>query len=133
MSEAKSFATEGASPPQALPFSRLPFQSLRTDRAFRRVRGKGKVGRSNLLSFRWLPLKVRRNETPSVQVGIVVSKKVGKAVVRNRVRRRLREAARRMDWPAIEAMIVVNPEAATATYAELQKALRSAAAKSGLR
>jgi ribonuclease P protein component len=63
----------------------------------------------------------------------VVSKKVGKAVVRNRVRRRLREAARRMDWPLVEAMIVVSPEAATATYAELQRALRSATSKSGLK
>ena len=125
--------TEGAQEPRPLPFSRLPVRSLRGDRAFRKVRAKGKAGRSLLLSFRWMPQKPRRGEEPCVQVGIVVSKKVGKAVVRNLVRRRLREAVRRMDWPALEGMIVAHPEAASASYAELFKALRSAAGKSGLR
>jgi ribonuclease P protein component len=133
MTEATPTKAEGAQETRPLPFSRLPVTSLRGDRAFRRVRAKGKPGRSSLLSFRWLPLKARRGETLSVQVGIVVSKKVGKAVVRNLVRRRLREAVRRMDWPALEAMIVVQPEAATANYAELFKALKAAASKSGLR
>ena len=118
---------------EPLPFSRLAFGSLKGDRAFRRVRAKGKAGRSNLLTFRWLARRMRRGETPALALGIVVSKKVGKAVVRNRVRRRIREAARRMDWPLVEAMIVVSPEAATATYAELQRALRSATSKSGLK
>ncbi|MEW6256886.1 MAG: ribonuclease P protein component [Pseudomonadota bacterium] len=35
-----------------------------------------------------------RGDTPQVRVGFTVTKKVGNAVVRNRIRRRLREAAR---------------------------------------
>ncbi len=109
-------------------FTPLPCSSLKLDRDFRRVRQKGKPGRTALLTLRWMPQR-----RPEVQCGIVVSKKVGNAVVRNKVRRRLREIVRRMDWPAMQAMIIVSPEAAKASYADLVKALRVAATKSGLR
>ena len=113
----------------ALPSSRapLPFVALRGDAAFRRVRERGRAGRSPLLTLRWMPQK-----RPEVRVGIVVSKKVGKAVVRNRVRRRLREAVRRLEWPPCQVMIVAQPDAARATWDDLVRSLRVAAAKSGL-
>jgi len=73
-------------------------------------------------------------------VGIVVSRKVGKAVTRNRVRRRLREAllsiVRDPRWrarlvsvggvPSFDALIVVRPSAADATFAELKRSLELA-------
>lgn len=37
---------------------------------------------------------VRRDDDPTVGIGFTASKKIGKAVTRNRARRRLREAAR---------------------------------------
>jgi ribonuclease P protein component len=52
--------------------------------------------------------------------------------VRNRIRRRIREALRRMDLPACEIMIIANPEAANARYADLHKAILAAARKAGL-
>jgi ribonuclease P protein component len=75
---------------------------------------------------------------------VVVSRKVGKAVVRNRVRRRLREAmlallrtrlglvaegaaARRPSWPAsFDIVVIARPSAAEASYAELATALATA-------
>ena len=116
-----------------LPYERtsretLPYQALRGEHNFRRVRQRGKPGRSSLLTLRWIP-----GRRPLVEVGIVVSKKVGKAVVRNKVRRRLREAARRMGLPACQATVVALPEAAVATYHELADALRQAAGRAGLR
>ncbi len=62
--------------------------SLKGDRAFQRLR-RGRAGHAKLLSLRW-----RASRLEGVRVGIVVSKKVGNAVVRNRVRRRLKEALR---------------------------------------
>jgi len=100
--------------------------SLKTDAAFRRLR-RGRSGRAGTLSVRWLP--ARHGE---VRVGIVVSKKVGKAVVRNRVRRRIREILRRMHLPAADLMVIARPEAATADYATLARDLLRALDKSGM-
>jgi ribonuclease P protein component len=130
MSEPRDHALEASVVSEARDagFKRLPVRGLSGDWKFRRLKNKGKPGRGALLSLRWLPSKSK-----SVTAGIVVSKKVGKAVIRNRIRRRLREALRRMDFPSVEAMIVVNPDAANARYADLFKALHSAARKAGLK
>jgi ribonuclease P protein component len=61
-------------------------RSLQGDRAFQRLR-KGRSGGAKHLSVRLRPARHGQ-----VRLGVVVSRKVGKAVVRNRVRRRLREA-----------------------------------------
>jgi ribonuclease P protein component len=63
------------------------------------------------------------------RVGFVVSRAVGGAVVRNRVRRRLRHlvAARLGGFPAGTRLVVrALPAAATATWADLETALDSA-------
>jgi len=65
-------------------------------------------------------------------VGIVVSRKVGKAVTRNRVRRRIREILRRLHLPAADLMVIAKPEAAEADYATLARDLLRALDKSGL-
>ena len=66
------------------------------------------------------------------RVGISTGKRLGSAVVRNRVRRRLREIVRGSDallrspGPAAsgrDLLIVARPPAADATFAELQLAL----------
>lgn len=60
--------------------------------------------------------------TEGVRVGIVVNKAVGIAVVRNRVKRRLREVTRERlsTLPGPCALVVrALPAAATATQAEL--------------
>jgi ribonuclease P protein component len=60
------------------------------------------------------------------RAGFVVSRKVGNAVVRNRVRRRLREQVRtRLDGLPPGTMMVVRalPDSATASSAELGRAL----------
>lgn len=62
-------------------------------------------------------------------VAYAVGKPVGTAVVRNRVRRRLRAAvsAAAPAWPAGSYLVRAAPGAATATYHELDAALRRAA------
>ncbi len=53
----------------------------------------------------------RREEAHAVRVGFTVSKLLGGAVQRNRMRRRLREAVR-LHWPEFQAPvdIVINPK-----------------------
>lgn len=107
-------------------------QSLKGDRAFQRLR-RGRAGHAKLLSLRWRPVR-----TDGVRVGIVVSKKVGKAVTRNRVRRRLKEGLRaillraevaRSTGFALELVIIARPDAAEATYGQLKGALEHALRK----
>lgn len=106
----------------------MAFESLRTDRAFQRLRA-GKSARGRLLSVRWLP-------APPVaqlpRVGLVASRKVGNAVTRNRIRRRLREILRRISLPRVDLLVVVYPEAAQASFVELWKDLVHALKRSGL-
>ena len=64
-------------------------QSLKNNFEFRRLYNKGKSAASPLLV-----VYCRRNGRPCNRLGITVSKKVGKAVHRNKLRRRLREAYR---------------------------------------
>ena len=63
-------------------------------------------------------------------MGIVVSSKVGNAVTRNRVRRRLREALRALAhsdprWPTAgrDVLVITRPEAADASFAKLRDSL----------
>lgn len=79
-----------------------------------------------------------------VRVGLVVSRKVGKAVVRNRVRRRLREGVRETlrdqlsdsacmaSRPSFDLLIIARPSAADVDYHELKRSLRSAMARAAL-
>jgi ribonuclease P protein component len=105
-------------------------RSVRGDRAFGRLR-KGRSGGSPHLSVRLKPTRLGH-----VRIAVVVSRKVGKAVVRNRVRRRLREALlallrsgdeRVSRWPSsFDLLVIVRPSAAEAGYAELSRGLASA-------
>lgn len=108
----------------------MPFSSLKGERAFQRIRG-GRPGRGRFVSVRWFPL--RPTAPNPVRVGIVISTKVSKkAVVRNTIRRRLKEILRPMHLPPCEMVIVAHPEAATADYWQLLKDLSFALKKSGL-
>jgi len=78
---------------------------------------------SPLLGIRYL---VRADAQPALRIGIAASKKVGGAVVRNRIRRRLKVAARDLAAqvrPGTDALIGVRPAAAAASSAELRAAL----------
>lgn len=85
---------------------------MRRSEDFRRtVRGGVRVGRPTLV------VHASVSETAEVQVGFVVAKTVGNAVVRNRVRRRLRHlaAAEVPRTPGPVSMVVrALPRAATA-------------------
>ncbi len=66
--------------------------------------------------------------TGQVRVSYAIGRKVGPAVVRNRLRRRLRAAVRDLDrstggLPTGAYLVILRPEAAQRTYRELQRDL----------
>lgn len=67
-----------------------PVERLRCPRAYRRVFQQGKKLYSPLFILYLLP-----TSRPYSRLGLAVSKRIGPAVVRNRVKRRLREVFRR--------------------------------------
>ncbi len=57
------------------------------------------------------------------RIGLVVSKKVGNSVVRNRVKRVLREAFRIAEGRGLDLVVIARPAAANADFAEMEKDL----------
>lgn len=105
-------------------------QRLRTPAEFQRVRDHAPRGWPNRL----LVVYLAPNELGRARVGITVSSRVGNAVVRNRVRRRLREALRaRLDrLPSGHDLVVVaRPGSAQASWVELSSALDGALQRAG--
>ena len=83
----------------------------------------------------YLVLYARRNRTGSNRVGITVSKKLGHAVVRNRVRRRLREVYRLNEekfLPGYDIVVVARSRAIDAPFASLTKGYLDLARKAGI-
>jgi ribonuclease P protein component len=97
-------------------------QRLRTSAEFRHVRDVAPRG----WPHRLLVAYVAPNDLGRTRVGITVSGRVGKAVVRNRVRRRLREALQaRVDslGPGIDVLVVARLASAQASWLELCQAV----------
>ena len=82
-----------------------------------------------------LVLYARKNRTSANRVGITVSKKLGKAHIRNRVRRRFREVYRLNEeafLPGWDIVIVARSRAIDADFAKLTAAYLQLADKAGL-
>ena len=72
-----------------------------------------------------LVLYARKNRTNANRVGITVSKKLGKAHIRNRMRRRLREVYRLNEdqfLPGWDIVVVARTKAIFADFATLTRA-----------
>src|SRR5947209_12711995 len=104
---------------------------LTRPRDFARVRRFGRSSGSQLLVLYALP-----TNSPDRRIGFSVSKRVGKATIRNRVKRRLREAVRShlaMVPAGYDLVFIARPPAAQATYAQLEETVGYLLRKSGTR
>ena len=104
--------------------------TLKSNHEFHRLYAKGK---SAVTPF--LVVYARRSRRPGNRIGYTVSNKMGHAVVRNRIRRRLREIYRLHEGEFLrgtDLVIVARAKAAAANYHQLEHALLSACGKLGI-
>jgi ribonuclease P protein component len=97
-------------------------QRLRAPTDFKRVRDQAARAWPHPL----LVVYVAPNELERTRVGVTVSSRVGKAVVRNRVRRRLKEALRAryaMLRQGLDVLVLARASSADAPWLELCAAL----------
>lgn len=94
-------------------------KSLKKSHIFRRLYRKGRSAANG-----YLVLYCRKNGTGENRVGLTVSSKLGCAVVRNRVRRRLREIYRLNEHlfrPGFDIVVVARHRSVSAEYRRLER------------
>ncbi|MFQ7452970.1 MAG: ribonuclease P protein component [Flavonifractor plautii] len=104
--------------------------SLKLNHVFRRLYGRGKSAVNPCLA-----VYCRKNNLGYSRLGLTVGVKLGKAVVRNRTRRRIKEAYRIHEGaflPGYDIVVVARVRAAHSRYRELERSLLSLADKLGL-
>lgn len=103
--------------------------SLKLNHIFRRLY------QTNGFASPYMVLYARKNRTGANRVGITVSKKLGKAHIRNRIRRRLREVYRLSEeafQPGWDIVLVARSRALNAPFSQLTDSCLSLAAKAGI-
>ena len=101
------------------PIAQPSIESLRRKADFGALSHRGRARRHRLLTVR-----VRRNGLGRVRCGFAVSRRVGGAVVRNRIRRRLRELMRALPpEDGFDVLVSANPRIVDASFQELRVAL----------
>ena len=103
--------------------------SLKLNHVFRRLY------RTNGFAGPYLVLYARKNRTGINRVGITVSKKLGKAHIRNRIRRRLREVYRLHEdkfLPGWDIVLVGRGKALDGDFAAITASFLTLARKAGI-
>lgn len=108
-----------------------PLEMIRSATDFARLQQEGRSRSHPLLLLRY-----RRNDLDRTRYGISTARRIGTAVLRNRIRRRLRSVLRELGptvSPGWDVLIVVRAAAAGARQADLENALGRLITSSGLR
>jgi ribonuclease P protein component len=86
---------------------------------FKAVYNQGDTRVDRLLVLKYLP-----NQLDCFRYGISISKRVGKAVIRNRIKRKLREIIRLKTYaPGWDIVVIVRNPAAESDYRQLEQSL----------
>ena len=113
-----------------------PSQRLGRDRRIRSsAQFQEAYGQQRKVAGRFLVLFLRSGEGASLRLGVVTSRKVGPAVCRVRIRRRLREVWRRNRHRfsgTCDVVLIARSGCDRASWPDLEADLMKAAARSGL-
>ena len=104
--------------------------SIKENRDFSRLYRIGKFFSSDCLI-----LYLKKNKLGFNRVGVTVSKKVGKAVIRNLVKRRIKESYRELEksiLPSYDIVVVARVKASESDYRKLKSALFYLFQKAGI-
>ena len=104
--------------------------SLKQNHIFRRLYARGKSAVDSRLA-----LYCRKNRLGHNRLGLTVGVKLGKAVARNRTRRRIKEAYRLHEGrflPGYDLVVVARVKAGHSRYRDLERSLLRLADKLGL-
>jgi ribonuclease P protein component len=91
--------------------------------------------RGTIRSHPLLATRVLRTDVGPTRFGLATSRALGSAVVRNRVRRRLREALRSMEpvmRPGWDVLVIARPAIVKADYGVVAQALRRLLTRGGV-
>lgn len=109
-------------------------EPLRERRDFVRASRQGRKAALPTVVVQAIP---SRHKGGAVRIGVTATKKLGNAVVRNRVKRRLRAAARTvllpMAQPGTDYVLIGRATTATCPWPRLERDVQSAAKKLGCR
>ena len=87
----------------------------------------------NYRAGRELVIRILPNGLDISRYGITVSRHVGKAVVRNKIKRRFREILRKITLqPGFDIVIIARASAAKADYSEMKKTTENILFRAGL-
>lgn len=103
---------------------------LKASSDFQRVRREGRLWTHPLVI-----LIASRSDQPEPRFGVAAGKSVGGAVQRNRAKRRLREAARRMQSaaaPGWDILLIARPPLIKAPWSDLMRAVTDLAQRAKL-
>ncbi len=103
--------------------------SIKENSDFKRLYYRGKsVVKKNIVIY------YRKNRFSFTRLGITVSPKIGKAVVRNAIRRRIKENYRLLQGlkPGYDIVIVARKRAVEASFCEFKREIESALCECGL-
>ena len=104
-------------------------QRIRRPAEFRKVFSRGRRSSNAFTNVVVLP-----NDLPYVRVGLSVSKRVGNAVARNLVKRRIRNAFAKMDisggW---DVVVTAKPDSSEVSYAQLDHSIKKSIERAGVK
>ncbi|MYD35996.1 MAG: ribonuclease P protein component [Dehalococcoidia bacterium] len=103
---------------------------LRRSSDFDRVSHIGKGRANDLVVLRYAP-----NDVDAMRAGYAVSKRVGGAVTRNAVKRRLRAAVRKLGprESGVDLVFIARPQITQADYRGIEDAVADVLKRAGLR